>query len=99
VKTRLTAPARQQVARIDLWWREHRPTAPGLFARELAEAQALLAANPEVGTRYTERHGVLVRRVLPSKTHQHVYYQVDSANDLVLILAVWGAPRGRGPRL
>jgi plasmid stabilization system protein ParE len=99
VKTRLTAPARQQADRFDRWWRENRPAARDLFAREFVEARALLAATPEVGSPYIERQGVLVRRVLLPKTHQHVYYEVDRENDLVMILAVWGAPRGRGPRL
>lgn len=99
MKTRLTGPARQQADRIDRWWRENRPAARDLFARELAEARALLAATPEMGSPYAERQGVLVRRTLLPKTHQHVYYEVDRENDLVMILAVWGAPRGRGPRL
>jgi len=40
-----------------------------------------------------------VRRVVLPKTRHHVYYEVDRKNDLVMILAVWGAPRGRGPTL
>ena len=99
MKTRLTAPARQQADRIDRWWRENRPAARDLFARELAEARALLAATPEADSPYAERQGVLVRRVLLPRSQQHVYYEVDRENDLVMILAVWGAPRGRGPRL
>ncbi len=61
MKTRLAGPARQQADRIDCWWRENRAAARDLFAREFAEARALLAAMPEVGGPYIERHGVLVR--------------------------------------
>jgi plasmid stabilization system protein ParE len=99
VKVRLTAPARQQADRTDRWWRENRPAARGLFARELAEARALLSATPEAGSPYVERQGVLVRRLLLPKTHQHLYYEVDREKDAVMIIAVWGAPRGRGPTL
>jgi len=31
------------------------------------------------------------------KTHNHVYYAVEATE--VVVLAVWGAPRGRGPKL
>ena len=99
MKTRLTGPARKQADRIDRWWRENRPSARDLFARELAEARALLDATPEVGSPYTERQGVLVRRLLLPRTHQHVYYEVNRQANAVMILAVWGAPRGRGPKL
>ncbi len=70
-----------------------------LFARELAEAQRLLAETPEMGAPYQKRRGIVVRRVLLPKTQNHVYYEVDRVRDVVMILAVWGVPKGRGPRL
>jgi hypothetical protein len=99
VKTRLVGPARQQAERIDRWWRENRSAARDLFAREMAEARAVLSATPDVGAPFTERRGVLVRRLLLPRTQNHLYYEVDEKNGLVMILAVWGAPRGTGPRL
>lgn len=99
MKTRLTAPARRQASQLDQWWREHRPDARDLFARELASARQLVADMPEIGTPYVERHGVVVRRVLLPKTKNHVYYEIDRESDVVMILAVWGAPKGRGPKL
>jgi hypothetical protein len=33
------------------------------------------------------------------KTEQHVYYTVDDAADEIVIETVWGARRGRGPKL
>lgn len=99
VKTRLTGPARRQADRIDRRWRENRAAARDPFARELAEARALLEETPELGTPYTERQGVLVRRILLPGTHQHVYHEVDRERGAVMILAVWGAPRGRAPKL
>jgi plasmid stabilization system protein ParE len=99
VKTRLTAPARRQADRIDRWWRENRPAVADLFARELDGARRRIADAPETGTPYVERQGVVVRRVLMPKTRNHVYYEVDRENLVVMILAVWGAPKGQGPRL
>jgi hypothetical protein len=38
-----------------------------------------------------------VRRVRMPKTHNHVYNVVTASE--ILVLTVWGAPKGRGPRL
>jgi hypothetical protein len=59
----------------------------------------LLEATPETGSPYTVRQGVLVRRLLLPRTHQHVYYEVNHDAGTVMIIAAWGAPRGRGPTL
>jgi hypothetical protein len=100
VTTRLTAPARRQADRLDRWWREHRPGVADLFARELDAVRRLIDDAPEmVGSPYLERHGTLVRRILLPKTNNHVYYEIDRVNGVVMILAVWGAPKGRGPKL
>jgi hypothetical protein len=52
-----------------------------------------------MGSPYVERQGVLVRRVLLRKTRNHVYYEIDHANGVVMIIAFWGAPKGEGPKL
>ena len=70
-----------------------------LFARELAEARRLLEASPEIGTPFLARHPNIVRRVLLPKTKNHVYYIFDRIENIVIIVAVWGAPKGRGPKL
>ena len=41
MKVYFTPEAEEQVDEIDLWWRANRLKAPGLFARELAEAKVL----------------------------------------------------------
>jgi plasmid stabilization system protein ParE len=84
---------------MDLWWRENRPAAKELFARELDDARRLLAATPELGSPYVERGNVVVRRLLLRKTQSHVYYEIDRSAGVVMILAVWGAPKGEGPAL
>jgi hypothetical protein len=99
VRVRFSGPAQKQADRLDRWWREHRPDVPDLFARELDTARQSLSIAPEMAPAYVERRGVVVRRVLLPKTHNHVYYETDRENGVVMILAVWGAPKGRGPKL
>jgi plasmid stabilization system protein ParE len=99
VKVRISDPAKRQAREIDRWWRANRQAAPTLFAEELAEARRLLTKTPDLGSPYVERRGVLVRRVLLRKSQNHVYYEIDRVNGIVIILAVWGAPKGRGPTL
>lgn len=84
---------------MDRWWRENRPAAPGLLAQELADARRLLATTPELGAPYVERGDVLVRRLLLRKTQNHVYYEIDRAARVVVIIALWGAPKSEGPTL
>jgi plasmid stabilization system protein ParE len=99
MKLVFTPEAERQANEIDAWWREHRPDARQLFARELAEARERLLATPGIGVTYTSASGKTARRVLLPKTQNHVYFEVDAERELVIVLAVWGAPRGRGPRL
>jgi hypothetical protein len=40
-----------------------------------------------------------VRRVLLPETRNHVYYKIDRGAGVVMIVAVWGAPRAKGPAL
>jgi plasmid stabilization system protein ParE len=99
MKLVFTPEAERHATEMDTWWREHRPGAHDLFARELAEARELIAGAPTVGAMYTTKSGKRVRRVLMPKTRNHVYFEVDELRELIIVLAIWGAPRGRGPRL
>ena len=98
MKLIFTALAEQQAGEMDEWWRDHRVEARESFARELAAARELIAATPSIGGPYIAGSGRAVRRVLLPKTQNHVYFEVDEANDVIVVLAVWGAPRGSGPR-
>jgi plasmid stabilization system protein ParE len=99
LKTRLASPARRQADRIDRWWRENRPSTRDLFAREFDEARKRIAQTPTIGTAYLERQNTLILRVFLSKTKNHIYYEIDRDNGVVIILAGWGAPKGRVPKL
>ena len=95
---RLTPRALADAKRMKTWWQRHRSKAPHLFDEELRRALARAAASPELGRVY--REAALpreVRRVLMAQTSTHVYYVVDA--DEVVVLALWGATKGRGPKL
>jgi plasmid stabilization system protein ParE len=98
MKVRFTPEAEKQADESDAWWREHRDVRD-LFARELAATMATLVAAPRLGTIYTILDGQPVRKVLMPKTRHHVYYTADIEAGVILVHAVWGAPRGRGPKL
>jgi hypothetical protein len=98
VKIVFTADAEEQADECDRWWRGHRD-AKDLFARELAAARVLLREVTNAGSLYTVLDGLAIRRVLLRKTRTHVYYSVDVDAELVTVLAVWGAAKGRSPRL
>ena len=95
----LAKRARREARRIELWWREHREVSPDLFTEELANAvQRLEEHGTRIGQPYSERCGRQVYRLLLKKTEQHVYFRHDPP-DTIMVLAVWGGRRKRGPKL
>ncbi len=99
MNVRFTPRALRRARIVTSWWRTHRTKAPDLFERELALAIQRLAADQNVGLVYSTTEGRVVRRLLLSKSEQHVYYAVDEDTQTVIVLNVWGARRGRAPRL
>jgi plasmid stabilization system protein ParE len=97
VKVRFTPRALAQAKRRKSWWLENRPAAPELFDLELSAALSTLSRNPTLGNVYEAAVGLVVRRLLMKKTASHVYYAVDG--DELVVLSLWGARRGRGPKL
>ena len=97
MKVYFTLEAEEQVDEIDLWWRANRPKAPGLFARELADAKVFIMNTPKLGKFYTWLDGQEVRRIVFRKTRHHIYY--SERPDMIVVHSVWGAPKGRGPKL
>ena len=91
--------AEAQARAIDAWWTENRRAAPSLFARELANAVALLGAAPGAGERFRRSAIPGVRRLVLPRTRNVLYYVHDHKNDIVYILAIWGGPRGNDPTL
>jgi plasmid stabilization system protein ParE len=99
VKVELAEPARRQAEKIEAWWAENRSAAPSLFAREFRDALEHIRQNPGLGTSWPTEKRPDLRRVLMPRTRHHVYFRVDVPKQVVQVLAVWGTPRGRGPRL
>ncbi len=79
---------------MDAWWRANRHDATTLFAEELRDTQRRLAEKPDLGLLFIHRGGVAVRRLLMERTRNHVYYEVDESERVVMIVALWGAVKG-----
>ena len=94
---RATARAIRDIESTAAWWREHRDVGDQVFLVELEEFGRRVVASPDLGQRYGYRRDRLIRRWLLERTGVHAYYTVDV--EAVTIHAVWGARRGRGPRL
>jgi plasmid stabilization system protein ParE len=99
VKLVFSPEAEQDVEKIDAWWRENRPDAPRMFAEELAGVCLQIQRKPLIVRPYREQRGVVIRRWLMKRTERHVYFEADVERGLVTVLRVWGARRGRGPKL
>jgi len=70
------------------------PQAPSM---KLAEAFALLAAQPGIGAPALNARTRGVKRILLARIHYWLYYRVRG--DEVAILALWHTSRGAGPTL
>ena len=69
------------------------------FVEELASVCEAILRKPLILKPYRDRRGIVVRRWRLEETEQHVYYTADVVNGLIIVLRIWGARRGRGPRL
>jgi plasmid stabilization system protein ParE len=97
VKLVFARRALREIDRAARWWVAHRD-ARTLFEEELAEVLRQVRVNPRLGQVYRVVRGREQRRILMRKTAQHVYYRIDGPEQ-ILVLSVWGARRGRGPKL
>lgn len=99
MKVKFTPRAEMRVQKAHAWWRKNRPDTSELLADELTQAVRDLETVPYLGTpRPTERRPLL-KRLLLEKTKCHLYFEIDEQKDEIRILMVWGAPRGREPKL
>lgn len=102
MRVKLQPRALQRARTIKIWWRRNRPGYEDVFEQELDRVtQALVAMSPRspIGTIYRVNGRVTIRRVLLPTSEQHLYYSIDETRDMVIIRSLWGARRGRGPRL
>ncbi|MGH7438591.1 MAG: hypothetical protein ACRENE_23125 [Polyangiaceae bacterium] len=98
MRVELSSEAEAQALYIDSWWRGQRRASPDLFESELDLTIERVAFDPKLGTVYEQTDiDETVYRVLMPRTHHHVYYVLR--NEVLFVLAVWGAVKERGPRL
>lgn len=91
----MTEEAQRQARAERKWWRAHRD-AKQLFSEELRAARGILAHGPKHEI-YGYFDGQPVRRLLLEKTRCHLYYIVSEQENVVRIVAVWGAMKGAAP--
>ena len=84
---------------MEAWWVEHRPAAPTLFLDELEETFRHICNVKSAGVRWPTQRRPNMRRILMPRTNNHVYFVIDEANTTVHVHAIWGAPKGRTPKL
>ena len=97
MNVRLAPRALSEAERLKTWWQRNRPASRGLFDEEMAIAIEQIRAAPQVGAVYPSSFGRTVRRLFMPKTKNHVYYLVGE--DEVVVVSVWGAPRGKRPKV
>jgi hypothetical protein len=80
----------------------NRPGAEVVFEHELDELTKKLAAispRSPLGVSDGAARGKPIRRVLLWKSQQHVFYSIEESTGSIVIRSIWGARRGRRPRL
>lgn len=95
-RVRFTATAQEHVRREKAWWLANRDDLD-VFAEELEQALKIVATLPGAGSLYAQSPIPGVRRVYLRRIAAHLYYTFDDAG--VIVRALWGARRARGPRL
>jgi plasmid stabilization system protein ParE len=99
VKLRIGKRAQRQAERIEEWWIEHRPQAPGLFTGELQSVFEAICERSDAGIGWPTARRPKLRRILMPRSENHVYFQVDDDGETVYVLSIWGGPRGTSPKL
>lgn len=97
LEVEVTPRAAAQIEAAAVWWLRNRPAAPDAIRLDLADAIALLSRQPDIGAKSRTARYPDLRRFYLSRVRYHVYYDVRPGK--VVILAVWHASRGSGPRL
>lgn len=93
-RVRFTAAAHRHFTSKRLWWIKNRDYSE-LFATELERSLRILSILPGVGASQGTTKSQVLRRLLVRKIACHVYYTFDDHQ--VVVRAVWGARRERGP--
>jgi plasmid stabilization system protein ParE len=95
-RVQFTETAAQHVQAEREWWlanRDHQE----LFATQLENVLRVLTILPGAGTLYPQSGTPGLRRFYVRKLSCHLYYTFD--DERVIVRALWGARRARGPDL
>ena len=95
-RVRFTRTAQRQVEQEQAWWSQHGDY-PDVFRTELEGGVRILSVLPGAGTPYALSPIPGVRRLYLGKIASHLYYTFDE--DEVIVRALWGARRDRGPTI
>lgn len=95
-RVRFTATAQRHARREKTWWLENR-THTEIFASELEATLEIVARLPGAGKLYPHAGIPGLRRLYLPKIACHIYYTFDEHD--VIVRALWGTRRERGPRL
>ena len=98
MKVKVTRRAERCIETVDRFWRKNRLEAPDLFKEELAAAEVRLSEDPNAGKACVVG-GKQLRRLLLERTEQWLYYVVRPKQELVVVRTIWGARRGRDPKI
>jgi len=98
VNVKVTKRAERRIEIVDRFWRDNRLEAPGMLKEELAAAEARLREDPHAGVACVIRGKKYLRLLLP-KTEQWLYYKIYPQQGLIVVQTIWGARRGREPKL
>jgi plasmid stabilization system protein ParE len=98
VKLNISKRARLRAKKIDERWRQEADY-PNLLAEELLARLTELASIPQIGSPWPTERRPHLKRLLLEKTQYHVYFEVNERKREIRILAVWGARRGRTPKM
>jgi len=95
-RVRFTETAQKHVRDQQAWWLTNRDHTE-VFSEELEQALKIIATLPGAGTLYVQSPVPGIRRVYLRRIDAHLYYTFD--DERVLVRALWGARRERGPHL
>jgi plasmid stabilization system protein ParE len=70
-----------------------------LFEEEFEAALQQLLSMPKSGIVYPTAKRPELRRILLRKSEYHLYFALERNETVAVIHSIWGARRGRGPRL
>jgi plasmid stabilization system protein ParE len=99
VKVLIGARAEREIRRKADSWVTHSTISPELFWDELRAALRRLAVEPYAGRVWTSPSGRQLYRLLLPATSNHLYYSYDAEKEILLVRSLWGARRGREPKL